>query len=87
MYNLPYHKENGAYGLLHEGKVAESVETLRVIDMSKVTDERLLNALYRDYTFLSSAYLLEECHLRYLKTGEHGLAKDYLPPQLAVPLT
>ncbi len=60
---------------------------MRVIDLQTVNDPRLLNALYRDYTFLSSAYLLEDCHLRYLKSGDYGQAKDTLPEQLAIPLT
>ena len=32
----------------------------------------LMNAIYRDYSFLASAYLLEPCHERYLK-GETPL--------------
>jgi indoleamine 2,3-dioxygenase len=49
-------------------------------------DYRLNAALFRDYSMLSSAYLLEECHLNYLKTKNYGIGMDYLPEKLAVPL-
>jgi indoleamine 2,3-dioxygenase len=79
MQELPYTKEDGNFGLLKEGKVASAIEKITQYDLSKIDDERLLNALYRDYTFLASAYLLENCHLRYLTTGKHGLGRDVLP--------
>jgi len=62
--------------LLAEGKVSERVTQLPQYDVSHINDSRLLNALFRDYTFLATAYLLEECHLRYLETGNYGLARE-----------
>lgn len=55
-------------------------------------DERLNAALFRDFSMLSSAYLLEECHINYLATkskgseGSYGLGMDYLPEKLAMPM-
>jgi indoleamine 2,3-dioxygenase len=43
-------------------------------------------ALYRDYTFVASAYLLEPCDLLYRKTGDYGLGRSVLPKNIAVPL-
>lgn len=43
-------------------------------------------ALFRDYTFWASAYLLEPCHLSMLRTGEYGLGRAQLPRNIAVPL-
>lgn len=54
--------------------------------MSNINDGRLLTALFRDYTFASSSYLLEPCDLNRLKTGQYGLGRSVLPRQLAVPL-
>ena len=49
-------------------------------------DHRLNAALFRDYSHLSAGYLLESCHLSYLKTKSYGLGSDHLPEQIAVPL-
>ena len=38
-----------------------------------VTDPVLVTALFRDYSFLASAYLLEPCHITMSKTGKYGL--------------
>lgn len=46
----------------------------------------LMNALYRDYSFLASAYLLEPCHERYLKGEPYGLGRQSLPRCIALPI-
>jgi indoleamine 2,3-dioxygenase len=46
----------------------------------------VMNALYRDYSFLASAYLLEPCHERYLKEGSYGLGRQSLPRCIALPI-
>lgn len=83
---MPFTLEDGSFGLLAHGKVGEAVLSLPEYDVSHIEDELLLNCLFRDLSILSEAYLLEDCHLRYLETGEYGLAKDRLPRQIAVPL-
>lgn len=46
----------------------------------------IVTALYRDYCFLASAYLLEPCHERFLRGEEYGLARQVLPRQIARPI-
>lgn len=44
-------------------------------------------ALFRDFSFLSSAYLLEPCHQMYLKTKkDYGQGETFMPKKLAVPM-
>lgn len=46
----------------------------------------VMNALYRDYSFLASAYLLEPCHERYLRGEPYGLGRQTLPKCIALPI-
>jgi indoleamine 2,3-dioxygenase len=46
----------------------------------------LMNALYRDYSFLASAYLLEPCHQRFVKGEPYGLGRQVLPAQISYPI-
>jgi len=43
-------------------------------------------ALYRDLTFVASAYLLEPCDIQFRKDGTYGLGRQTLPKNIAVPL-
>lgn len=47
----------------------------------------LQNALYRDYSFLASAYLLEPCHERFLKGEGYGLGRQTLPAVISLPIS
>ena len=56
-------------------------------EVDKVKDDlRTVGALYRDYCFLASAYLLEPCHERHMRGEEYGLGRQRLPAVLARPL-
>ena len=55
-------------------------------EIEEIEDFQLLTALYRDYCFMTEAYLLEACHLVYIQTREYPKAKEVLPEKLAVPL-
>lgn len=46
----------------------------------------VMNALYRDYSFLASAYLFEPCHERYMRGEEYGLGRQSLPRCIALPI-
>jgi len=46
----------------------------------------VMNALYRDYSFLASAYLLEPCHERFLKGEPYGLGRQTLHRNIAMPI-
>lgn len=87
---MPVKKLDGQPGLLAEFKLGEAVET----ELSDLTDQvdkfredlAVMNALYRDYSFLASAYLLEPCHERFVNGEEYGLGRQVLPAQIARPI-
>eukprot|EP00128_Syssomonas_multiformis_P016889 Colp12_sorted_trinity150504_noHs@4129 len=85
---MPVVLDNGKPGLLASGEFGAAVlKELPEYDVSDIKDTHLLSALYRDYTFAASAYLLEPCDLQVKKTPENfGLGRDRLPRQIAVPL-
>ncbi|KAF9180577.1 hypothetical protein BGZ50_006136 [Haplosporangium sp. Z 11] len=86
LQKMPLTLKDGSKGLLAQGKFGEACKSLPQYDLSNVEDSELLSALYRDYTFVASAYLLEPCDLLYRKTGEYGLGRQILPKNIAVPL-
>jgi indoleamine 2,3-dioxygenase len=47
----------------------------------------LINALYRDYSFLASAYLLEPCHHRFINGEGYGLGRQTLPAVISRPIS
>ena len=54
----------------------------------KIKDElnkQILATLFRDYSFMASAYSLETSHYD-LKDGKYGIARSELPSNLAIPL-
>lgn len=56
-------------------------------DLVKTEEDMfVLQALYRAYTFLASAYLLEPTHYSFVKTGDYGPARRSLHCKVAVPL-
>lgn len=85
---MPFHLANGASGLLAKGQLADATKDIPnyTSDIKGIDASHLLTALFRDYTFWASAYLLEPCHLNMLKTGEYGLGRDRLPQNIAEPL-
>lgn len=88
LQQMPMVRRDGSPGLLATGQFGAYVKRhLRFHDLSQVTDPKLRTALFRDYSFLASAYLLEPSHLGMLKTGTYAEARDTLPKEIAVPLT
>lgn len=49
-------------------------------------DLPVTNALYRDYSFLASAYLLEPCHARFVRGEGYGLGRERLPRNISQPI-
>jgi len=89
LQNMPIQKADGSPGFLAEYKLGEMVKELP--DLTDLVDKYkenlpLVNALYRDYSFLASAYLLEPCHKRYVRGEGYGLARDVLPRQISRPM-
>jgi len=85
---LRWNQPNGSEGLLAKHQFGEAIHSeLTEIDFSETKEDMMLAiALYRDYCFLASAYLLEDCHHKWIKTGKYGLGRAMLPKQIAKPL-
>lgn len=88
---MPIKTASGHPGLLAHGTLGDAVLE-ELPDLSSAIEKHkanlpLMNALYRDYSFLASAYLLETCHHQVLKNGSYGLARDHLPQNISLPIT
>lgn len=70
---------------LHPDGIEARTVQAAVQDRS-AANKGLLAALFRDYCFLTSAYLLEPVDLAYRQTGYYARGRNSLPAQLAVPL-
>ncbi len=76
------------FGLLNTpNAIADAVNALpNLIDhVTKEYDVRIIQALFRGYSFLASAYTLEPSFQHYRKTGDYGKARNILPAQIAQP--
>ncbi|KAI8956540.1 indoleamine 2,3-dioxygenase family protein [Daldinia sp. FL1419] len=87
---MPVKTLSGEPGLLATGQLGDRV----LQDLPDLTDQvekyrhnlPMMNALYRDYSFLASAFLLEPCHMRFVKGEPYGLGRSFLPAQLSRPI-
>ena len=83
---MPIRKANGEAGLLaKENQFEEAVKQLPnlVAEVSAEEDVIVLAALFRPYSFISSAYTLTPAHHRYLSTGKYGKGHAVLPRNIA----
>ena len=88
---MPIKTLNGMPGLLATYTLGETVlkelpDLTGAINMYK-DNLPLMNALYRDYSFLASAYLLEPCHERYMQGEGYGLGRQTLPSIISLPIS
>ncbi|KAF3924180.1 hypothetical protein ABW21_db0200520 [Orbilia brochopaga] len=92
LQDMPIRKANGEPGLLASLKLGPTIDAgfpNLVAEVDKYKDDQIiLNALYRDYSFLLSAYLFEPCYDTYLKTEgrDYGLGRSLLPRSIAQPM-
>jgi indoleamine 2,3-dioxygenase len=90
LQRMPVKKLSGEPGLLADFTFGDTV--LKELpdltgEVEKYRDDLvIMNALYRDYSFLASAYLLEPCHERFLKGEPYGLGRQSLPRSIALPI-
>jgi indoleamine 2,3-dioxygenase len=77
---------DGTPGLLARGEFGAAAEKLPLYNVRYIEDQSLLMALFRDYTFLTSAYLLEPCDILNRSKGHYGRGRSVLCKSLAVPL-
>jgi len=90
LQRMPVQTLSGEPGLLAEGKLGDTVaqdfpDLTDCIDAYK-SNLPLMNALYRDYSFLASAYLLEPCHMRFIRGESYGLGRQVLPANISRPI-
>lgn len=97
MNRLPVVKEDGTPGLLATyefGPTVDSelpdltseIEKLVLPDGSP--DKFTIAAVFRDYTYVASSYILEPCWENWTKNpdGGYGLGRDFLPKSVARPM-
>ena len=85
---MPVNLEDGSKGYLAiPNKIKVEVEELiNYFDIVKnETDIMVIQALYRGYCFLASAYTLELSYQKFVKTKKYGKARQLLPIQIAQP--
>jgi indoleamine 2,3-dioxygenase len=89
LQDMPVATQSGRPGLLAVGHLGDEVQKLPDLteEIEKYRDNLpMMNALYRDYSFLASAYLLEPCHMRFMRGEAYGLGRAFLPAQLSRPI-
>jgi len=87
LQRLPKVTKDGKPGILSvEGMIEEVTKTIPEYDVDDIHDTAVLTALFRDYTFWASAYLLEPCDFQFRRDGTYGLGRQSLPHNIAVPL-
>ncbi|KAH8919780.1 hypothetical protein BT69DRAFT_466636 [Atractiella rhizophila] len=101
LQSMPALLPSGEQGLLGKGIYGSTVEKVmegetgeRIVRDVKSAiaqgNEALISALFRDFCFLSSAWLMEPIHLHYTKTGMHtgegAIGRNRLPHYFAIPL-
>lgn len=94
---LPVKRLDGTPGLLDSYELGAAVKT-DLPDLTAEVDKLLtkygkpdvftITAVFRDYAFLASAYLLEPCWENWRKnpTGGYGLGREFLPRAIAGPM-
>jgi indoleamine 2,3-dioxygenase len=88
---MPIKTASGTPGLLATYNLGETV-LKELPDLTSAINKYqdnlpLMNALYRDYSFLASAYLLEPCHERFVKGEAYGLGRQTLPANISLPIS
>ncbi|KAF8581757.1 hypothetical protein K439DRAFT_1635926 [Ramaria rubella] len=86
---------DGSAGLLATGQFGDALrsEIGKVgleKDIAKIVasgDEMMISALFRDYSFLTSAYLLEPVDRSFRETGKYSPGRSVLPRELAQPMS
>jgi len=88
---MVYHQKDGSKGLLAKNLLRKTVDSdlpnlVNEIKKLDIKDDRIHAALFRDFSFLSAAYMHEPCHNNYVEKKEYGIGSEHIPEQLAVPM-
>ncbi|OCT49527.1 indoleamine 2,3-dioxygenase family protein [Cladophialophora carrionii] len=96
--DMPIVKGDGSPGLLASFKLGPIIDSGALPDLTSYVDElraddgeidlESITAVFRDYSFLASAYLLEPCWEKWSKDHDagYGLGRAILPKCIASPL-
>lgn len=96
--DMPIVKLDGSPGLLAQFKLGPLIDSGRLPDLTKEIDNLVtadgeadlasITAVFRDYSFLASSYLLEPCWERWSQDNSagYGLGRQTLPKCIAGPL-
>ena len=84
---MRWNQPDGSPGLLAKKQLGNAIKNeLDILDVENIPDKMTELAIFRDYSYLASAYLLEECHHNYLQSGNsYGLGRDHLPENISIP--
>lgn len=85
---MPVQLPDGSQGLLHHpDAIAAAVEALPDLSTSVEAEQDIfmVQALFRGYGFLLSAYTLEPAYQHFRLTGAYGKARTVVPVQVARP--
>ncbi len=85
---MPVVLSENKHGLLNEpDAIVQPVLALEnfIEEVSSETDIFVIQALFRSYSFLVSAYLLEPSYQQFRKDGNYGKARNFLPANIAQP--
>ena len=85
---MPVRLPKDGNGLLHhEGAIIKAISELKnhLEEVKKEDDIFVIQALFRSYGFLTSAYLLEPSFQQFRKDGTYGKARNFLPANIAQP--
>ena len=86
--NMPVNLDNGSKGFLAiPNRIKIEVNKLPnfLTKVETETDILVIQALYRGYCFLASAFTLELSYQEFVKTKQYGKARQFLPKQVAQP--
>ncbi|KAF8460914.1 hypothetical protein BDZ91DRAFT_831741 [Kalaharituber pfeilii] len=88
---MPIQTASGSPGLLATGSLGSEIDNNVLPNLAAHIpkykhNHYVLNALYRDYSFIASAYLLEPCHMRWLEGQRYGLGRQELPECISIPI-
>ena len=86
--NMPLNLDNGSKGFLAiPNRIKIEVDKLPnfLTKVETETDILVIQALYRGYCFLASAFTLELSYQEFVKTKQYGKARQLLPKQVAQP--
>lgn len=95
---MPIMKADGTPGLVAKFQLGPLIESGKLPDLTSCIDDlrvskdeydlEAITALFRDYSFLASAYLLEPCWESWSKDNNagYGLGRPVLPRCIASPL-